>query len=79
MCQPCSQSQSAHLSQEAVNVHLLELAKAVDSVDALDVVGGIPRGVKHHHPVGTDEVDAQAAGSRRDEKQSAAETDVNNG
>lgn len=61
-------SQSTHLSQEAVNVHRLELAKAVHSVDALDVVGGIPRSVKDHHPAGTDEVDAQGAGSRRDEK-----------
>lgn len=49
----------AYLSQEAIDEHWSDLAKAVHPVNALHVIRGIPGHVKDHHPAGRDQVDAQ--------------------
>lgn len=45
------QFSEAHLRQEPVHIDCPDLAKAVDPEDTLDVVGGVPGGVKDDHPV----------------------------
>lgn len=65
--------QRAYLSQEAVHKHLFLLTEAVHPVDALYVVGWIPRGIEDDDSVCGHEVDAERPGSCRDEKQAASE------
>lgn len=72
-CVSCDVQEAAYLGQESVHKHVFVLSEAVRSVDALNVVGRIPRGVEDDHPVGRHQVDAQRSGSRGDEKQPAAE------
>ena len=67
-----NEEQWAYLSQEAVHEHLFQLTEAVHPVNALYVVRGIPGGVEDDDPVSSNQVDAKWAGSRGDEKQSAA-------
>ena len=41
----------------------------VDSTNSLGVVARVPGSIKHHHTIGTDQIDAQAASSGRNEEQ----------
>lgn len=40
------------------------LSEPVDPEDTLDIVGGVPRGVKDDDPVGSNQVDPQRASPR---------------
>ena len=62
----------AHLGKESVDKDSLELAKAVDSEDTLDVIGGVPRGIKDDDPVGCHQVDAKRSGTRWNEEQTTS-------
>ena len=44
----------------------------IDSTNGLCIMAGIPRGIEDDDTVGTDQVDAEASGSRRDEEQDNA-------
>lgn len=41
-----------HLGQEPVHIDGLNLTKAIDPEDTLDVIGRIPRGIENDDPVG---------------------------
>lgn len=51
------------VTHQAVDVAGFPLAVPVHPTHRLGVVAGVPGGVEHHHPVGADQVDAQAARS----------------
>jgi hypothetical protein len=58
--------------QEAVNVARLRLPEPIDTEDALNVVRGIPGDVEDDHAIGSDQVDSETAGTRRDEEETSA-------
>lgn len=62
----------AHLGEEPVHEDRLQLAKAVDPEDTLDVVGRVPGGVEDDDPVGGHQVDAQRAGAGGNEEQTSS-------
>lgn len=62
----------AHLRQESVDIDCLILAKAVYPEDTLDVIGGVPGGVKDNDPVGCHQVDAKGPSSGGDEEQATS-------
>lgn len=72
-----TKEQFVYLSQEAIDKHRPDLAKAVHPVHALHVVRGIPGCVKDDHPAGGDQVDAKWASFCWDEKQLAPKTKMN--
>lgn len=61
-----------HLGEEPVHKHSLVLSKPVDPEDALNIIGGVPRGVKDDHPVSSNQVDPQRAGPGWNEKQTTS-------
>lgn len=63
---------TAHLGEEPVDVHRFDLTEAINSEDTLDVVRGVPGGVKDDDPVGSHQIDAEWTSSRRYEKQTAS-------
>lgn len=61
---PADQSHStfySHLGKEPIHKNSFMLSKAVDPEDTLDIIGGVPRGVKDDDPVGSNQVDPQRA------------------
>ena len=61
-------SWQAYLGQESVDEDGLNLTKAVDPEDTLDVIRGIPGGVEDDDTVGCHQVDAEGASSSWNEK-----------
>ena len=57
------------LGKEPVDVHRLCLPEPEHPEDALDIVRGVPRGVKDDDPVGRHQVDPQTAGLGGDQEQ----------
>ena len=70
-----SDCRTAHLSQESVDKNGLDLAKAVNPEDTLDVVGRVPGSIKDNDPVSSHQVDTQRPGSGGDEEQTTPEGD----
>lgn len=68
-----SQEKKAHLRKEPVDVDRFDLAKAIHPEDTLDVVRGIPGGIKNDDPVGGHQVDAERTGSGGYKKQTPPE------
>ena len=69
----------SHLRDESVDVDRFELTESIDAEHGLDIVGGVPRRVKHHHAVGVDQVDAQRTGPRRDQEQTRSKEEKHKG
>ena len=55
---------SSHLGEEPIHKNSFVLSETVDPEDALDIIGGVPRGVKDDDPVGSNQVDPQRASPR---------------
>lgn len=61
-----------HLGEEPVHKYSLVLSEAVDPKDTLDIIGGVPRGVKDDDPVGSHQVDPQRASPCWNEEQTTS-------
>ena len=58
-----------YLCQQTVNKDRFGLAESVRAEYRLQVVGGVPAGIKNDNPVGSDEIDSQRSCLGGDEEQ----------
>lgn len=64
-----------YLSQKPVDKHRLVLPKAINPEDALDVIGGVPRGIKDDDSVSSHQVYSQGTCFSGYDKQAASRTE----